>query len=152
MKTQLKWILKEKECSHPAPKARQSYFTFKDIKIPSTFEIWGICYPHCQNQNRFQLFYIISQQENLIWSHRATCCSAVSDVRMFCISSFFLFSYSSSCSKNFTFSSWSFSWSSATKLEGDDSNELEKGKKYSEYNQSVVVKIRAKPQYLIWHM
>lgn len=46
-----------------------------------------------------------------------TCCSAVSDVLMFCISSFFLFSCSSSCSKNFIFSSWSFSWSSATKLD-----------------------------------
>lgn len=49
-----------------------------------------------------------------------TCCSAVSDVLMFCISSFFLLSCSSSCSKNFIFSSWSFSWSSATKVDSAD--------------------------------
>lgn len=46
-----------------------------------------------------------------------TCCSAIREVRTFCISSFFLFSCSSSCSRNLAFSSWSFSWSSATKLE-----------------------------------
>lgn len=39
---------------------------------------------------------------------------------MFCISSFFLLSCSSSCSKNFIFSSWSFSWSSATKVDSAD--------------------------------